>query len=104
MGAVTLGEAIEGIREWSLNEGRVQYKPAQVGEIFGSLVFNDSVQLARLPKAVYQALRDTVTKGHPLEMTTADAVAWSARARRAAAGGSDPSRPETGTGPRLGPA
>ena len=51
------------------------FKPAQVGEIFGSLVFNDSVQQARLPKAVYQALRDTVTKGHPLEMSTADAVA-----------------------------
>jgi glutamine synthetase len=46
-----------------------------VGDIFGSLVFNDSVQQARLPKAVYQALRDTVTKGHPLEMSTADAVA-----------------------------
>ncbi|MCC6990814.1 MAG: glutamine synthetase III, partial [Acidobacteria bacterium] len=51
------------------------HKPTQVGEIFGSLVFNDAVQQARLPKAVYQALRDTVTKGTPLEMSTADAVA-----------------------------
>jgi glutamine synthetase len=75
MGAATLGEAIEGIREWSLREGRTTSTPAQVGEVFGSLVFNDSVQLARLPKAVYQALRDTVTKGQPLEMSTADAVA-----------------------------
>ena len=63
MGAVTLGEAIDRIRDWSMHEGRAAFKPAQVGEIFGSLVFNDSVQLARLPKAVYQALRDTVTKG-----------------------------------------
>jgi glutamine synthetase len=75
MGAATLGEAIEGIREWSLREGRTTSTPAQVGEVFGSLVFNDSVQLARLPKAVYQALRDTVTKGQSLEMSTADAVA-----------------------------
>ncbi|MGD9904367.1 MAG: glutamine synthetase III [Vicinamibacterales bacterium] len=58
-----------------MHEGRAAFKPAQVGEIFGSLVFNDSVQQARLPKAVYKALRDTVTKGHPLEMSTADAVA-----------------------------
>ena len=64
MGAVTLGEAIDRIRDWSMHEGRAAFKPAQVGEIFGSLVFNDSVQQARLPKAVYQALRDTVTKGH----------------------------------------
>jgi glutamine synthetase len=75
MGAVTLGEAIDRIRDWSMHEGRAAFKPAQVGEIFGSLVFNDSVQQARLPKAVYQALRDTVTKGHSLEMSTADAVA-----------------------------
>ena len=75
MGAATLSEAIDRIRNWSMNEGRAPFKPAQVGEIFGSLVFNDSVQQARLPKAVYQALRDTVTKGHSLEMSTADAVA-----------------------------
>jgi glutamine synthetase len=75
MGAVTLGEAIDRIRDWSMHEGRADFKAAQVGEIFGSLVFNDSVQQARLPKAVYQALRDTVTKGQALEMSTADAVA-----------------------------
>ena len=75
MGAATLSEAIDRIRHWSMHEGRAPFKPAQVGQIFGSLVFNDSVQLARLPKAVYQALRDTVTKGHSLEMSTADAVA-----------------------------
>ena len=75
MGAVTLGEAIDRIRDWSMHEGRAVTKPAHVGEIFGSLVFNDSVQQARLPKAVYQALRDTVTKGKALEASTADAVA-----------------------------
>jgi glutamine synthetase len=75
MAAATLSEAIDRIRSWSMNEGRVVHTRAQVGAIFGSLVFTDSVQQARLPKAVYQALRDTVTKGTALEMSTADAVA-----------------------------
>ncbi len=75
MGSDTLSAAIDHMRSWAMHEGRVMHKPAQVGEIFGSLVFNDAVQQARLPKAVYQALRDTVTKGTPLEMSTADAVA-----------------------------
>ncbi len=67
MAAATLSEAIDRIRSWSMNEGRVNHPRAQVGAIFGSLVFNDSVQQARLPKAVYQALRDTVTKGTSLD-------------------------------------
>ena len=75
MGSDTLSAAIDHMRSWAMHEGRVMHKPTQVGEIFGSLVFNDAVQQARLPKAVYQALRDTVTKGTPLEMSTADAVA-----------------------------
>ena len=75
MAAATLSEAIDRIRSWSMNEGRVVHPRAQVGSIFGSLVFNDSVQQARLPKAVYQSLRDTVTKGTPMEMATADSVA-----------------------------
>ena len=75
MAAATLSEAIDRIRSWSMNEGRVVHARAQVGSIFGSLVFNDSVQQARLPKAVYQSLRDTVTKGTAMEMATADAVA-----------------------------
>ena len=31
MGAVTLGEAIEGIRDWSMNEGRAAFKPSPGG-------------------------------------------------------------------------
>ena len=75
MAAETLSDAIDRIRSWSMNEGRVVHQRAPVGAIFGSLVFNDSVQQARLPKAVYQSLRDTVTKGTPMEMATADSVA-----------------------------
>jgi glutamine synthetase len=74
MGSAALGEAIKGIRDWSMQAGAAQ-KPAQVGETFGSLVFNDRVQQTRLPKPVYKSLRATVTQGVPLDVSTADAVA-----------------------------
>ena len=70
-----LSDAIAGIRSWSMDQAQDLTPPSQVSEIFGSLVFNDSVQQARLPKPVYQALRDTITKGVALDMSTADAVA-----------------------------
>ena len=38
-------------------------------------MFNDDVQQARLPKAVYHALRRTITHGEPLDPSVADAVA-----------------------------
>ena len=44
-------------------------------ETFGSLVFNDEMQQTRLPKAVYQALRRTITHGEALDASVADAVA-----------------------------
>src|SRR5690242_11280712 len=74
MGSAALGEAIKGIRDWSMQATPGQ-KPAQVGETFGSLVFNDRVQQTRLPKPVYKSLRATVTRGVPLDISTADAVA-----------------------------
>jgi glutamine synthetase len=73
MGSAVLGEAITAIRAWSTTE----MKGATPGsaESFGSLVFNDSVQQARLPKPVYQALRRTITHGDALDLSVADAVA-----------------------------
>jgi glutamine synthetase len=73
MGSAVLGEAITAIRAWST----LDVKAATPGsaESFGSLVFNDSVQQARLPKPVYQALRRTITHGDPLDHSVADAVA-----------------------------
>ena len=70
-----LSDAIAGSRSWSMDQAQDLTPSPQVSEIFGSLVFNDSVQQARLPKPVYQALRDTITKGVALDMSTADAVA-----------------------------
>ena len=75
MGSAALGEAIKGIRTWAMHEGRTTHKPAQVKDIFGSRVFNDKVQQARLPKPVYQSLRDTMTRGAALAISTAPAVA-----------------------------
>src|SRR5437762_7956132 len=73
MGSAVLGEAITAIRAWST----VEMKGAAPGsaESFGSLVFNDTVQQARLPKPAYQALRRTITHGDSLDMAVADAVA-----------------------------
>ncbi|NOT45655.1 MAG: glutamine synthetase type III [Acidobacteria bacterium] len=74
MGSAALTEAVKSIRDWSKSEGRVAPLP-NMAELFGSLVFNDKVQQARLPKPAYRALRATITRGVPLELSTADAVA-----------------------------
>ena len=73
MGSAVLAEAITAIRAWSTSD----VKGATPGstESFGSLVFNDTVQQARLPKPVYQALRRTITHGDPLDSSVADGVA-----------------------------
>jgi glutamine synthetase len=73
MGSAVLGEAISAIRAWSV--GEVKGSASGSAETFGSLVFNDSVQQARLPKPAYQALRRTITHGDPLDASSADAVA-----------------------------
>jgi len=73
MGSAVLGEAISAIRDWSVAETK---EPRGARETaFGSLVFNDEVQQARLPKSVYHALRRTISQGEPLDLSAADAVA-----------------------------
>jgi glutamine synthetase len=49
--------------------------PANITDVFGALAFTDKVQQARLPKPVYKSLRDTISHGQPLDISTADAVA-----------------------------
>ncbi len=76
MGSAALADAIKSIRDWSMTEGRsTSISPSNAAEEFGSLVFNDKAQEARLPKAVYRALRGTITRGETLDPATADAVA-----------------------------
>src|SRR5690242_2043505 len=75
MGSKVLGEAITAIREWSMNGVKAETSGAALTDTFGSLVFNEDVQQARLPKTVFSALRRTVTNGEPMEPAVADAVA-----------------------------
>src|SRR5262249_39856892 len=74
MGSAVLGEAISAIRDWSVADGK-EKRDARATANFGSLVFNDDVQQARLPKPVYPALRRRRTHGDPLDRSAADAVA-----------------------------
>ncbi len=46
-----------------------------VANLFGCMVFNDTVMQARLPKDVYKALKKTMAQGTHLELDVANAVA-----------------------------
>ena len=74
MSSTALSEAISAIRDWSMKEATKPRGP-HASETFGSLVFNDQVQKARLPKTAYRALRRTITRGEPLDLSAADAIA-----------------------------
>jgi glutamine synthetase len=75
MGSTASRDAIRAIRVWAEGAGRAPKIERMAPEAFGSLVFNDEVQRARLPKPVYQSLRRTITKGEPLTPPVADAIA-----------------------------
>ncbi len=47
----------------------------RVPELFGSMVFNNSVMKERLPRDVYKALRRTIDQGTPLDPAIANVVA-----------------------------
>ena len=47
----------------------------RVPEIYGSLVFNDSVMRTKLPKDIYKALKKTIENNTHLELDVANAVA-----------------------------
>jgi glutamine synthetase len=78
MGSAVLSEAISAIRDWSVTDAKERRTP-KTAEAFGSLVFNDEVQQARLPKPVYHALRRTMTHAVPLDLSAADAIAAAMR-------------------------
>ncbi|MBI4886556.1 MAG: glutamine synthetase III [Acidobacteria bacterium] len=75
MGSAALFEAARSIRDWSLSDHRPATALPNAVEAYASLVFNDKLQQERLPKPAYRALRATITRGEPLDLTTADAVA-----------------------------
>jgi glutamine synthetase len=78
MGSAVLSEAISAIRDWSVTDAK-ERRTGKTAEAFGSLVFNDEVQQARLPKPVYHALRRTISHAVPLDLSAADAIAAAMR-------------------------
>lgn len=50
-------------------------KNLNVQEIFGSMVFNDTVMKERLPKDIYKAIKKTIAMGTHLELDVANVVA-----------------------------
>jgi glutamine synthetase len=75
MGSAALAEAAKSIRDWSLANGAHTSPAVKATDVFGSLAFNDKLQQERLSKTAYRALRATITRGEPLDIATADAVA-----------------------------
>jgi len=75
MGSSALAEAAKSIRDWSLANGVHTSPTVKATDVFGSLCFNDKLQKERLSKSAYLALRATITRGEPLDIATADAVA-----------------------------
>ena len=48
---------------------------SNIPELFGSLVFNDTVQQKRLPHDTYRRLRQIIASGEPLDAAVADVIA-----------------------------
>src|SRR5215211_4652982 len=68
-------EAIRSIAGAKHHLNRVDFKKTHVKDLFGSSVFNEEVQKARLPKPAFKALQRTIKQGVPLDPNVADAVA-----------------------------
>ncbi|HEY3378497.1 MAG TPA: glutamine synthetase III [Armatimonadota bacterium] len=67
--------AIAAIAVSQAAESVVDYVQQPVTETFGANVFSDTVMRARLPKAIYKALKQTLDAGKPLDSSLADVVA-----------------------------
>jgi glutamine synthetase len=68
-------ETIATIAAAKAPEPIVDYVQHPVTEVFGANVFSDTVMRARLPKATYKALKQTIDEGQPLDPSVADVVA-----------------------------
>jgi glutamine synthetase len=76
--AVARQNAISAVNDWQSN-GHALDKEQPVSELFGANVFSDEVMRERLPEHIYNALRQTMKKGAPLDPNVADAVAAAMR-------------------------
>ena len=80
MGETTARQAaIVALTNFRTVAPRINFKEKSVKDIFASNVFNEEVQRARLPKAVFKKLQQTIKKGLALDPTIADVVAAAMR-------------------------
>ncbi len=68
-------KAIEAIANTEYDLNQIDFRTTHLKDLFGSNVFNEEVQKARLPKPVFKALQKTIKQGAPLDPPIADAVA-----------------------------
>src|SRR5215471_14235146 len=68
--------ALKAIATTEYELDRIDFRAAHLKELFGTLVFSEEAQRARLPKPVFKALQKTIKQGAQLtDPTVADAVA-----------------------------
>jgi glutamine synthetase len=75
MGSNARQEAVKSIATTRHKLNHVDFKTTHVKDLFGTLVFSEEVQQARLPKPVFKALQKTIKQGVPLDPGIADAIA-----------------------------
>jgi glutamine synthetase len=67
--------AIAAVTNYKPSGTGFNFRDLPSGQLYGSNVFNFEAMKARLPKAAYKALMETIKKGARLDPTVADAVA-----------------------------
>src|SRR5262249_20915876 len=71
--------AIKAITSWPHAGRRAPRAGTPIRLLFGINVFSDEVMKSRLPENAYNALRNTIKKGAPLDPSIADVVAAAMR-------------------------
>ncbi len=69
-----MAEAMHGLLRF-LMWMKMEDEMKNIPELFGSMVFNDAVMQARLPKDIYTALKKTISQGRHLKLEVANVVA-----------------------------
>ena len=78
-GATSRQDAVSALVASKVVLNRLNYREISCKNIYGSNVFNEEVQMTRLPKPVFKALQKTIKLGQPLDPGIADAVAAAMR-------------------------
>jgi glutamine synthetase len=68
-------DAIARIATTKHDLAKIDFTTTHLKDLFGSLVFSEEVQKARLPKPVFKALQKTIKQGVALDPSVADIVA-----------------------------